>query len=305
MRVASLAGDVRRPGRETELANHARVANRAVDDQSGEAFVFCALAGQFTPDRGRLTAGVDYEHVAGCGEVDGLDGLGPVAGEGSHGDGWPANELPRRDGSNSAQARLAVRAVGDIARPHGGQKFAQVFFAGPFEQLAGDGLAGVEGFADIGGGLGRIDGLGDRPADNDDVGAGGHCLGGGLGIDAARDGEGQVRHRAHLTQQRHRVGALHLLVDRAMHVQPGYAQRRRILREADGIVHAQQVHRDRQAVVLPRLDAFADRTLGRGGQNGHDIRPGRARLDVVRAASHRRLGDFHRSRQLHEIQRHL
>ena len=245
----------RGPDGELQPADVGRVANRAVTRPGPPVPCSTALSVASSPQiaGGRPPASITMTSPAFATSIawTGLDQSPGIVRTVTAG---PAAREPGTSCLQPLQARLIVRAVGDIGRPNGVQNPPQIVRAAPLEQLGRDRPAGVDRLADVGRRLGGVDGLGDRPADDDDVGTGLDGSGGRLAVDPARYRQGQVGDGPHLAQQGQRVGAEHLGVDRAVHVQPGDAQVGRLSGELDGVGHARADRRRRRSrnVAPPR-----------------------------------------------------
>jgi hypothetical protein len=154
----------------------------------------------------------------GLGQVDGLHGLGPVAGVGAHGQGAAGGLDARHEADQAREHAAAVHRVGDVGRR--GLEVGLADLLGPVAAELGGGLrAALLQRGHDGSRRGRgVGGLGDRAADHDDVGARAGGGRGRLAVDAAGHEHGQAHRLAHARQRREGILPEHLLVDAAVHV---------------------------------------------------------------------------------------
>src|SRR5665648_414989 len=149
--LAGVGAHLAAEGGEAEARDLRSVADRAPHDEAGDALDHGAVRGQLAPHGGGGVAGVDHEHVAGLADVDGLHGLGPVAGVGAHGDRRAAHVRARQQRPDARQARLAMPGVADVGRRHLLEDAADVGLAGALEERRLDADALVDRAADLGG----------------------------------------------------------------------------------------------------------------------------------------------------------
>ena len=189
--------------------------------------------------------------------------LGPVARHGPDGDGRARRRMHRvhRVVSPSRQGwrwlpmeTLAVRTLARISRRFVVRARLKVF--------CGDGLPGVHGPADFGGGLPRVQGLGDRPRRRSPRRPAASRPGrrSRLLIPPATASV-SVRQRRGPVLAAPAVLPLHLRIDRAMHVQPGDAQARPPRGRRPAGRGRPAGPRPPAAVMPPGLDALADGAL--------------------------------------------
>ena len=193
VRLARVRRPVRRERRETVLADRVDVADRAVDDDARELPLQARFGRQLAPDGRRLPARVDHEHVAfGCACSIASTGFAQspgavctvTAGPAMWSPGWIAWM------SGSAPPRcIASEMFGVETRRNSSRSSAGT---DALEQRRADRLAGVHRGADRLRRVGRVLGLRERAADDDDRRAGLDGAARGLGVDAARDRDGDA-----------------------------------------------------------------------------------------------------------------
>src|SRR6266581_6913772 len=186
-RLARVGRDMAAEAREVQLEDRVEVPHRAVDHDAGhtlhEARVRCELA----PDRGRPAADIDHDHVARLRAVDRLDRLRPIAVRGLDGHGTADEFRPMLDSRHEAGHDAALlHRVGEVRRRDLPERFADVGIRVLLVQAGRDRLPLEDRLLDRSGGSRDVLRLDDRPADDDDRGAGLQGLAHGLRVQATR-----------------------------------------------------------------------------------------------------------------------
>src|SRR5688572_14519302 len=263
---------------ELERADGVDVADAAVDDDPRDLPLKARLARELAPHRRRARARVDDDHLAGLGDVDGLDGLGPVAGDRAHGDARPDHLRAQELGDHVGQVAGPVHRVGDVRRGDLLEDLPDLgFAAAALEVVARDRGARPHRLEDVARGLRGVGALRDRAPDDDDVRAGFHDFRRVFAVDAPRDRDRNRHVRTEELERGRGIAAPHLVVNGQVEADVVGAPLLALLRQIDlrVAVRSEEIDRDVDAVVLPRVDALED---GRVRPRADDRRAVGARL---------------------------
>ena len=114
-RLTGVRHEVTGPDWKLDVPDVLDVPGGAIDDHACQALDLARIAGQLAPHSDLAPLGIDDEHVAGTGPVDGLHRLGPIAVDGGDAQGGSHNlHAPVHHRPEALDGTLVVLGIGDV-----------------------------------------------------------------------------------------------------------------------------------------------------------------------------------------------